>query len=634
LKEVEQWQSLVNTVTWWDSSREHSTKASYIHSTENTVTLHKDTGEDVTVPIGKLDFNSRVRVSQIRKLEGQLLEDATAFLAAEDTKRKQREKADEAKRKERAEMERIQNASPVANAPPGPVAQSPSPKVDVPVAQEESPDSQGTPGLTDNPPALKKLLAKVTAISPDDVARYENLLREPSLVNLLMYNLGKGSYAGDEVRGAINLGLEKPAVSALIKLIQEKKSSTDKADLLICAQAIRALGQFSPAAREAAILLAELQNYKDIAVRSAAELALSDLNKLEHPASPEPTKTQPAPTGQEAAKATEGAVGYGNDQQPAPTGQEAARGPEQPAAGLLTFQVKSLKTQKSYEYSDYRGNASITAKAADDTLLVVSLTVHNGGQAWETFSSSSFRIVDQDGKPVDSPFQGFGKNVIASGETGIETSSFDGDGNAFLKIKGRLDANEPRNTLVDWELAPGRSYAEMFVFVVSAQTQGPRFEMAKKTNIDAAKGAAERGIALRKEFKNVLRRKGPSSNEMLKRTATVTVPESDGWRELINTIRPDVDKKQAFFMMLKFDPLYKEDGTFLPQDSAKFRQRFKSIPQPAITDFLRNNEGSNDVSAAVILMQIDSLFENDQFQAPRLDLALQILEELKRNKDN
>ena len=135
LKEVEQWQSLVNTVTWWDRSREHSTKASYIRSTENTVTLTKDTGEDVTVPIGKLDFNSRVRVSQIRKLEGQLPEDATAFLAAEDTKRRQREKADEAKRKERAEMERTQNASPVTNAPPGPVAQSPSPKVDVPVAK-------------------------------------------------------------------------------------------------------------------------------------------------------------------------------------------------------------------------------------------------------------------------------------------------------------------------------------------------------------------------------------------------------------------------------------------------------------------------------------------------------------------
>ena len=148
-------------------------------------------------------------------------------------------------------------------------------------------------------------------------------------------------------------------------------------------------------------------------------------------------------------------------------------------AGPLTFQVKSLKPQKSYEYRDYRGNASISAKA-DDTLLLVNLSIQNGGQAWETFSSSSFRIVDKDGKPVDAPLQGFGNNVIASGEIGIERKSSDGDGNAFLKIKGKLDANEPKNTLVDWELAPGKSYTEIFVFVIPAQTQGPRFEMAKK----------------------------------------------------------------------------------------------------------------------------------------------------------
>jgi len=86
----------------------------------------------------------------------------------------------------------------------------------------------------------------------------------------------------------------------------------------------------------------------------------------------------------------------------------------------------------------------------------------------------------KDGKPVDAPLQGFGNNVIASGEIGIERKSSDGDGNAFLKIKGKLDANEPKNTLVDWELAPGKSYTEIFVFVIPAQTQGPRFEMAKK----------------------------------------------------------------------------------------------------------------------------------------------------------
>ena len=246
--------------------------------------------------------------------------------------------------------------------------------------RKEGPDSQGTP--TDhNPPALKKLLAKVIAISPDKVTRYEMFLRDPTGLNFLLY-VATLDDTRVEVQDAINLGLEKPAVSALVKLIQEKKSSTHKADLLICAQSIIAVDHFGSHAKEAATLLGELQNHKDKAVGTAAKLALEDINKPAHPASPEPTKTQPVLTGQ------------------------AAKGSEQPAAGLLTFQVKSLKTQNSYEYSDYRGNASITAKAAD-TLLVVNVSVQNGGKAWETFSSSSFRIVrDKDGKPVEAEFPG------------------------------------------------------------------------------------------------------------------------------------------------------------------------------------------------------------------------------------
>jgi len=469
LKEVEQWQSLMKTVTWWDSNREHRTKASYIHSTENTVTLRKATGEDVTVPIAKLDFHSRVRVSQIRKLEGQLREDATAFLATEDTKRGTREKADEAKRKEHAEMETMGDEAGRRLGYGGGVLESPPLKADVSIGKSEDPDSNVTSDSTNAPQALRKLLAKVTAISPEDLTRYETLLRDPTPINLLLYHANQGPPGSTcaEVQEAINLGLEKPAVSALIKLIQETKSSTDKAELLSCAQSIKALGQFSSSAREAALLLAELQNHKNIAVRSAAEYALSDLNRPEHPESPKPTNTPPAPIGQ------------------------AAKGPEPLAAGRLTFQVESVKTQKSYEYSDYRGNASITAKAAHDTLLVVKLCVHNAGQEWETFSSSSFGMVDKDGKPVDATFLGFGNNVIASGEIGIGTNRSDGDGNTFLKIKGRLDANDPKNTLVDWELAPGKIYTEAFLFVIPAQTLGARFEMAK--NVRPSGVSAEAG---------------------------------------------------------------------------------------------------------------------------------------------
>ena len=151
-----------------------------------------------------------------------------------------------------------------------------SPKADGPVAKKEGPDSKVTPDSTIDQPALKKLLAKVTNISPADVAQYEKFLSDPSYLNAILYQ-GSLPYTGDDVRDAINLGLEKLAIAALIRLIQEKKNSTDKADLLICAQSIKALGQFRSHAKEATPLLAELQNYKDNAVGSAAKLALEDI---------------------------------------------------------------------------------------------------------------------------------------------------------------------------------------------------------------------------------------------------------------------------------------------------------------------------------------------------------------------
>ena len=57
-------------------------------------------------------------------------------------------------------------------------------------------------------------------------------------------------------------------------------------------------------------------------------------------------------------------------------------------------------------------------------------------------------------------------------------SSISVGGDTFVKIKGRIDSNEPKNTLLVWELALGKSYTNPFVFVIPAQTQGPRFEVA------------------------------------------------------------------------------------------------------------------------------------------------------------
>ena len=71
------------------------------------------------------------------------------------------------------------------------------------------------------------------------------------------------------------MGLAKPAVSELIKLIQEKKSSPDKSDLLICAQAINTLGEFGPLARDVSPQLEELRDHSEIVVKAAAIPALT-----------------------------------------------------------------------------------------------------------------------------------------------------------------------------------------------------------------------------------------------------------------------------------------------------------------------------------------------------------------------
>jgi hypothetical protein len=114
-------------------------------------------------------------------------------------------------------------------------------------------------------------------VTPENVALYEKFLREPSASNAFFY-LGTLPYTGDDVQDIVKLGLEKPAIVALIQLIQEKKNSSDKADLLMCGQSIKALGQFGPHAREVIPLLAELQTSRDNAVGSSAKLAIASIN--------------------------------------------------------------------------------------------------------------------------------------------------------------------------------------------------------------------------------------------------------------------------------------------------------------------------------------------------------------------
>ena len=159
--------------------------------------------------------------------------------------------------------------------------ESTPPKADVPVAKKDvakkEPNNGTTKAADVNAPAVSKLLAKVANVS-SSMNHYEKVLADPSGVHFLVY-VASFPISRDDVQEVISQGLEKPAVSALIKLIQEKKSSTDKADRLVGSQAMIALSYFGPSAREATPLLEELQNHKDKAVGSTAKLALAEIGK-------------------------------------------------------------------------------------------------------------------------------------------------------------------------------------------------------------------------------------------------------------------------------------------------------------------------------------------------------------------
>lgn len=85
-------------------------------------------------------------------------------------------------------------------------------------------------------------------------------------------------------------------------------------------------------------------------------------------------------------------------------------------------------------------------------------------------------------------------------------------------------------------------------------------------------------------------------------------------------------------VLVEVDRLFAEER-FREEESTRCLRRIKSIPQPAIKTWVANDKGSDENSAAIMLMQIDALFDNDQFQSSRLDSALRILKELKENKD-
>lgn len=92
-------------------------------------------------------------------------------------------------------------------------------------------------------------------------------------MNALLYR-GTLPFLEKEVRATIDAGLAKQAMAALVKVIDEKRRSTSKLEILICAQAIDALGNFREHGAEIVPLLTELQRVPENAIGATATTAL------------------------------------------------------------------------------------------------------------------------------------------------------------------------------------------------------------------------------------------------------------------------------------------------------------------------------------------------------------------------
>jgi len=72
---------------------------------------------------------------------------------------------------------------------------------------------------------------------------------------------------------------------------------------------------------------------------------------------------------------------------------------------------------------------------------------------------------------------------------------------------------------------------------------------------------------------------------------------------------------------------------FREAEAIRYLTRLRSIPHQAINTWAANEKHDGYVVAAIFMMQIDSLFENDQFQPSRLDSVLRILNDVKENNE-
>lgn len=126
--------------------------------------------------------------------------------------------------------------------------------------------------------AVATLLARVGSVDDENVRNYEKMLATRNALDIFLFE-GTLPMLDPEIREIRSRGAEKPAVAALIKIIQEKQNSSSKKDLIICGQALRALGQLGVAAAEALPMVKGLKAHGEMVVALRAGEAFEEVKR-------------------------------------------------------------------------------------------------------------------------------------------------------------------------------------------------------------------------------------------------------------------------------------------------------------------------------------------------------------------
>lgn len=157
-----------------------------------------------------------------------------------------------------------------------------------------------------------------------------------------------------------------------------------------------------------------------------------------------------------ADKAASGAAG-------APADGKASGPVATSTAGPFTLEVTSIEAKESHEYGSGSSQATVSAQPGYQ-LVFVKLSIANGSDAQQAFTSPRLRLFGKGKEAIDADFIGFGDHIAQSGATiSIEGKTSGPDGAEIVSYKGKL---VPGSSFVEWALAPHKDYSDTLVFVV------------------------------------------------------------------------------------------------------------------------------------------------------------------------